>query len=113
LTDATQWWFLQQSGLVFLLGVFGFVLWRYLLPKYEAQQEKYEAALKARIESADQRERERDAQFIEALKNLSERHAQSLTALTTELAELHRTVRDKIRRPPARKKPAGKAAAVK
>lgn len=52
-------WTLKQSSVVIILiiafAVFGLIIWKVILPRFDKQQEKYEAAMKEQLDKSEKR----------------------------------------------------------
>lgn len=133
MNEAAPNWLFQQSVLVVGLVLFIFFLWRYALPKLEdylekqrqqaekkiaerdaaiaAQQAKHETLLQAQITAGQEREEQTRAQFLASLQGVTQEHSRALSEVAGEVREMHATVREKVKRPPARKARARKVVA--
>ena len=90
-------WVFQQSGVVIVLLICGWMLWQKFLPMLQVQQEKYETSLESQIKDArDQRTRDAERQSLDfqtALDKITHAHEFANERIISKLNEISAAVR--------------------
>ena len=91
-------WVFQQSGVVIVLLICGWILWQKFLPMLQAQQEKYEASLREQLDNARASRRQEAEQqnqnFQNALDKILQTHERSAGQLVEKIGDLADIVKE-------------------